>query len=218
MAFGALEVKICGMRDPELARYAVGRGVDYIGMIHHANSPRHISLEEMEKLCTELPMAGKVGVVVQPSAELCGEIWNAGVDVMQVHLKYWDESYMEKLTAILPGGKKLWLAPHIAPGEVFPEQLLEYTNCFVVDTYSKDQIGGTGKTGDWTGFRELKNRFPEKTFILAGGLTAENILEAIAWSHANFVDLSSGVEAAPGVKTIEKLSALCEVLDSLNHG
>jgi phosphoribosylanthranilate isomerase len=83
------------------------------------------------------------------------------------------------------------------------------------DTYHPDQIGGTGETGDWKTFAKLQTKNKDNTWVLAGGLTPENIVAAIRESRAHIVDVNSGVEASPGVKDHARLRAFFAALETL---
>ena len=78
---------------------------------------------------------------------------------------------------------------------------------FLIDAFSTDAYGGTGKTADWSGFAEWKSLWPDKEWILAGGLSPENVSRAVAISGAGRVDANSGVESAPGIKDSAKVRA-----------
>ena len=201
MAVGETSVKICGMRDLSLCEIALGCGADYIGMIHHPASPRHIEIEAMAVLRDRLPTGRSVGVVVAPNLELIQRLWDTGIDVLQVHLKQYEKRYLEMIREQCPAGKSVWLVPKWAPGTEFPNAILPYADSVIVDTYSEKLEGGTGETGDWKGFRELCVLYPQSHFILSGGLKAGNICAALEQTGAKMVDLSSGVELRPGVKT-----------------
>ncbi len=218
MAVGAIQVKVCGMRDSGFAQFAIESGADFIGMIHHPASPRHVEIREMKALCGELPANTRVGVVVQPDDSLVNRIWDAGVDVLQVHLKRWDRPTLELLHNRKPSGKSLWLAPKLVPGSVFPSDIFEFCSRVLIDTYSKDCEGGTGKTGDWDGFRALINEFPDREFILAGGLNAGNIGDAILQSGTKMIDMSSALEVSPGVKSRELIESFFRTLNTLVQG
>ena len=76
---------------------------------------------------------------------------------------------------------------------------------FLLDTFHTEKFGGTGQTGDWTKFSRHQQAHPARTWILSGGLNPENIGAALRATGAKFVDVSSGVESAPGMKDCEKL-------------
>lgn len=204
----SIQIKICGMRDIALALDVLDWGADYIGMIHHVRSPRHVSLTEMTSLSSNLPEGTRVAVVVDPEPTLVSAIWQTGVDHLQVHLKNGSEQRLEQLQESLPSGKQLWLAPSWPPQHPFPSEILPFASRVVVDTYVPHQVGGTGKTGDWSGFRKLVIANPTMPFVLAGGLHPENVCEAIRLSGATCIDVNSGVEREPGVKCPVKLRAL----------
>jgi len=218
MAIGAITVKVCGMRDVALAQRVMELGADFIGMIHHVASPRHLGLDEIQTMCKSLPTGHRVGVVVQPDAELVNALWETGVDALQVHLKHWDAGLLEQLDRSVPTGRSLWLAPTLAPGFVFPQEMLPVASCLVIDTYVKNQTGGTGQTGDWGAYRQLRREYPAYRFILAGGLTDKNISAALQATETNFVDVNSGVECEPGVKSLEKLEGFFRALQVAAHG
>ena len=93
--------------------------------------------------------------------------------------------------------------------------ILEFADTIVLDTYSTDAYGGTGRTGNWQEFDALDDIYSDKRWILAGGLNPDNVKDAIKMSGARYVDVNSGVEASPGVKDHGKLKAF---FANLNHG
>jgi len=112
----------------------------------------------------------------------------------------------------LVGRERLWMAPRFGPSDGFPEAVIEFADTVLVDTFHKDQFGGTGETGDWARFAELKNRYIDTRFVLAGGLNPLNVAKAIAATGTDFVDVNSGVESEPGIKDPKKLHKLFEIL------
>ena len=89
---------------------------------------------------------------------------------------------------------------------------MDFAEAFLIDAFAEDAYGGTGHTADWSRFADLKERFPEKKWILAGGLSPDNALDAIAATGADRIDANSGVESAPGIKDPEKIKALFKAL------
>lgn len=203
----AVRVKVCGIRSAEVAKHAESQGADYVGVIHFEKSPRHVPLEQMKQVIKELTAAKSVAVMVAPNLDFLEEVKALGFDRFQIHFKL-EEVPKVEIWSKTVGKSRLWLVPKVKPDEEFPESILEFADGVLIDTYSADAYGGTGKTGDWERFKELKNRFPEKQFILSGGLNPSNICTAIAESGADFVDLSSGVESSPGVKNLGLISDL----------
>lgn len=204
----AIHIKVCGVRRPEDAERILKLGASYVGLIHHPASPRFVSVETIRELCGVVPREKRVLVTVEPEPDQLRELSSIGFAAFQVHAK--DLANRKKMlawaAAVRPA--KLWIAPRLPPDSPFPEHLLDVTDTWLIDTYSAKQTGGTGKTGDWPTFRKWKESHPEHRFILAGGITPSNILEAAAVSHADWIDVSSGVEASPGIKDPEKLKEL----------
>ena len=198
-------VKICGITREEDARLAVSLGATYLGFIFYPNSPRAISLEDFEKLKQTLPDSFRVAVDVRPNIETIKKQIASGFDYFQVHFpEIHDSAYLSVLSETV-GRDRLWLAPKLSPGMLFPESLFQYADTFLIDTYHIEGFGGSGKTGDWAGFKQLNIDYPEKYWILAGGLNAENIGAALKLANPQIVDTSSGVELSPGIKSSEKL-------------
>ena len=90
--------------------------------------------------------------------------------------------------------------------EIYPE-LLPLADTFLLDTFHPDKMGGTGVAGDWAKFRHYRESQPARQWILSGGLNSENIAEAITATGSKYVDVNSGVEQAPGIKSPIKLQA-----------
>jgi phosphoribosylanthranilate isomerase len=131
-----------------------------------------------------------------------------GFDFFQIHARL--EVGLATLAGWsgLVGRERLWIAPKLAATDVFPDSVLGFANTVLLDTYDKDRMGGTGETGDWGRFAELKMRYAQTNWILAGGLSPKNITSAIAQTGTDYVDVSSRLEADPGIKSPEKLRSL----------
>jgi len=116
------------------------------------------------------------------------------------------------------GRSRLWLAPKLPPGQDVKPEWLPLADTFLLDTFHADKFGGTGETGDWAKFKRHREAHPGKTWILSGGLSAENIAAAVTATGAKFVDVNSGVEQAPGIKSPAKLQALVLALHNATNG
>jgi phosphoribosylanthranilate isomerase len=205
-------VKVCGITRAEDGRLAVSLGASYLGFITYAKSRRFIELEEYKSLNGNLPDSFRVAVDVHPSIEDLKKQVEAGFDFFQIHFsEIHDDVYLSEISQIV-GYDRLWLAPKLPPDTLFPESLFQYAGTFLIDTYQKAGFGGSGQTGDWVGFKQLKTDYSEKTWVLAGGLRSENIKEAIAVADPQIVDVSSGVEMSPGIKSADKLKAFFDNL------
>ena len=207
-----VEIKICGMTREADVDLALSLGADYIGFIVYPKSPRALSLERAVELAARVPEGKRVLVDVEPRAEDLFRYLEAGFDFFQIHGKQALQAERLAAWSALVGPGRLWFAPRLSPDAPFPELVLAYADTILLDTYSKDQVGGTGATGDWGRFPEVKASYPDQRFILAGGLTPQNVQVAIEATGTDHVDVNSGVESEPGKKDPEKLRELFRVL------
>ena len=187
-----VKVKLCGMREPEQVRVAVDLGVDAIGMILHANSPRLIDLQQARLIRQEVPaFVSLVGVFVDCAADKIDQyVAEIGLDLVQLHGDESDDF-----------GKSL-RAPFIKAirarsREQVATQVTAYPSAraLLLDPYVKDQHGGTGQNLDLDLWPKS-----EQKLILAGELSPQNVTAAIAQVKPFAVDFNSGLESAPGVK------------------
>lgn len=200
-----IRIKVCGITSLVDAEFADKCGADYLGFILYPKSPRFIALAQYRAVVARLNGRQKVAVSVEPSLDELARWRDAGFDRFQIHFRPetplatvagWSEAV---------GVERLWLAPKLPPGADIDSAWLPLAEHFLMDTFHAGGFGGSGQTGDWAKFARHQAAHPEKTWILAGGLTPENIVEALRGSEARFVDVNSGVEAAPGVKDFAKL-------------
>jgi phosphoribosylanthranilate isomerase len=206
-------VKICGITRAEDARLAVELGAAALGFNFYPPSPRYIAPSAAADIVQTLPpFVVAVGVFADESdaARVASVARQAGVTAVQLHGPSFpaDDARRE-----LQGFR---LIRGVAVREGFkPEELAAIrASAFLLDASDPNLRGGTGKTFDWNLAREAK-RFG--TIILAGGLTPENVGEAIRQVRPFAVDVASGVESAPGKKDPAKLRAFfsaVEVADS----
>ncbi len=210
---GDIHLKVCGMRRAEDARLAAELGADFLGFIFYPKSPRHLAFEAYDALAASLPGGPRrVAVMVEPSVEELAQAKGLRFDFFQIHARH--DVSLERVRgwSEAVGAARLWLAPKLPPSAAFPAAWLDLAGTFLVDTFHAEGFGGSGRTGDWAGFAALARVHPDKRWILAGGLAPENVVEAIALSGARHVDVNSGVETNPGVKSPEKLRALAAAL------
>lgn len=212
-----ISIKVCGMTREADIEQALSLGADYIGFIVYPKSPRALELERAVQLSATVPAGKRVIVDVEPAPVDLKRYKEAGFNYFQLHVSPTiDENILADYSTMV-GRDHLWLAPRLAPSELFPKHFFKYAKTILMDTYSKDQIGGTGYTGDFARFAELKNQFPEIIWILAGGLNADNVLDAIQQSTASVIDVNSGVESAPGIKDPEKVRNFFQNLLNVEH-
>ena len=208
---GSARIKVCGITRAADAATALAQGADYLGINCWSGSPRFVPADARTALLREIPQAKRIAVTVNPSVAEAAALIAEGFAVVQAHFDPSKTECDPKALSAKLGAKALWLAPKLADGAEWPADLIPLAEGFVHDAHAKDAFGGTGKTSDWTRFRKLLQKYPQSLWILAGGLGPDNIAAA-AQSGADFFDLNSGVELAPGLKSAEKLAGVSEVL------
>ena len=210
--FRPVSIKVCGLTREADVDLALELGADYCGFIVYPKSPRGISIERAAELAQRVPEGKRVLVDVETGTEELERYRDAGFDAFQIHAGMNMGLVSLAAWSGLVGRERLWLAPRLAPGEDFSEVVLEFTDTVLLDAFHQDKYGGTGETGDWTGFAQLRERLPQINWILAGGLSPKNVLEAVAATGADRIDVNSGVESEPGQKNPEKLRELFGIL------
>jgi len=209
---GGLQFKVCGVRRPADAVAAAEAGAAYLGFNFFPGSPRALNLVQYRELAGELPPVSRVAVTVEPTLAELTTLEEAGFDAVQIHFR--TELPLAQISGWSEriGPTRLWLAPKLPPGEDIPAAWLPLADTWMLDTYQPGVFGGSGRTGDWGKFARHQLGHPEKVWLLAGGLNADNIGEAVRQSGARFVDVNSGIESAPGVKDHFKLKAFATSL------
>lgn len=202
------QVKICGLRSAQHVAAAVGAGARYVGFVFFPKSPRAVSPAEAAALGAEVPVGvARVGLFVDPDdALLEATLAEAPLDVIQLHGQESPDRVAEvKARFGLPVMKAVGIA---SAGDL--PTLTDYglvADMLLVDAKApKDAVlpGGNGLAFDW---RLLVGRKWLRPWLLAGGLTPDNVAEAIRLTGAPGVDVSSGVESAPGVKDADLIRA-----------
>ena len=224
-------VKICGTTNLEDALTAVEAGADAVGFVFYDKSPRNISVEMAREIVEKLPgEVEKVGVFAGDSIEGAVETGRqAGFDALQIYLPTYRKSEAEgdlHARATGNGGLRTYLA---LPVTVFlgagsknvagfrKERPAGVFDTLVLDSGSTQQPGGTGKVFDWheaAGAVEDLRR--HQKIVIAGGLTAANVAEAIGILKPWGVDVVSGVEASPGKKDPEKVRAFVKAVREID--
>ena len=202
-----IQIKVCGLTSHVDAELADSCGADFLGFILHPKSPRHIPLAQYRAMVARLPERKKVAVSVEPSLSELEAMKDAGFDRFQIHFR--SELPVEQIEGYsrAVGPERLWLAPKLPSGVDVQPGWLSLAGTVVLDTFDAKLFGGTGRTGDWLKFKRHREAHPGKTWILSGGLSPENVAEALAASGTRFVDVNSGVESSPGVKDRERVKA-----------
>ena len=210
-------IKMCGITNIEHAEQGIRAGVDALGFIFVEDSPRYIEPEKAKEIVEQLsPFVDLVGVFVdRENVEVQEIIDYCGLSYAQLHGSESPEYCSQIAYAASPCKviKAFRVGPNTAAAEFHPYQ--NEVQGYLLDTYVADQAGGTGRTFDWEIVRSLELQRP---VILAGGLTPENVGEAILKVQPFAIDVNSGVELRPGLKDYDKLGALVEEVRKADLG
>ncbi|NDV01431.1 phosphoribosylanthranilate isomerase [Pseudoroseicyclus tamaricis] len=213
IALVSIRLKICGLREAEHVVAAAEAGAAYFGFVFFPRSPRNVSAQEARMLAGEVPMGRmKVGLFVNPSDELLASVLDAApLDMIQLHGAEPPERVAEVrgLTG-LPVMKAVGVAE--AADLALLEAQAAVADQLLVDAKAPKGAalpGGNGVAFDW---RLIANRRWPVPWMLAGGLTAQNVAEAVRLTGARQVDVSSGVESAPGQKDSARIHAFARAL------
>lgn len=195
------QVKICGLRDADNVDAAIRAGAQYLGFVFFPKSPRAVTPEQAGALVQDIPAGtARVGLFVNPDdAQLTGTLTHAPLDIIQLHGQESPErvAQVKDLTG-LPVMKAIGVSGPQDLGALIDYGLV--ADMLLVDAKAPkdaDLPGGNGIAFDW---RLLVGRKWLRPWLLAGGLTPDNVAEAIRLTGARAVDVSSGVESQPGVK------------------
>lgn len=209
-----MRVKICGITRPDQGKAIASMGANALGFICVPASPRYVTARQIQVVREQLPdNVERIGVFANsPIAEIERIVADSGLTGVQLH---GDESpdFCAQLRQVLPQ-VEIIKALRVKNAQEL-KQLDIYTSdvdTLLLDAYDPQQLGGTGKTLDWQTLQEFN---PKCAWLLAGGLTPDNILNALSQVKPNGIDLSSGVERNPGDKDLSKVSQLFEQLKAL---
>jgi phosphoribosylanthranilate isomerase len=213
----SIAMKFCGLTRPEEVSAAAEAGAVYMGLVFFEKSPRFVSFGTARELATLAPPGlAKVALTVNADDAMLDALLDVvPIDILQLHGAESPERVMEVRTRTgLPVMKALGIcgADDLARIDTYSE----VADQLLIDAKPpKDAIlpGGNGLTFDW---RLLAGRkYWTRPWMLAGGLTPQNVAEAVRLTGAKQVDLSSGIESAPGVKDAAKMLAFAAALDGL---
>lgn len=201
-----LIVKICGLKTPEALDVALESGADQVGFVFFPPSPRHLGLEAMRTLGERVKgRAGKVALTVDATDETLFDIIDVlKPDMLQLHgSETPDRVVTVRARFRLPVMKAL---PVAVADDLRPVRLFaKVADRLLFDARAPQgatRPGGLGKTFDWSLLKDVDRSIP---FMLSGGLDSGNLAEALRVTRAPGVDVSSGVERAPGVKDPDKI-------------
>ena len=207
--------KICGLSTPETLAAAIRHGASHVGFVFFAKSPRNLDPDQAAALIGQVPAhVGKVGVFVDPDDALLARAIAAGLDAVQLH----GQESPERVAAVRARHKvEVWKA---IPVKTRADLAAARSYRGAADRILYDAKtpkgaelpGGMGLRFDWTLLDGFDHPLP---WALSGGLDAGNVAEAVRVTRARLVDVSSGVESAPGVKDVERIAAFLKAVRGL---
>lgn len=201
-------IKICGITRAEDARAAIAAGADALGFVFYANSPRAVSAEQVMSIMQGLPpLVSTVGLFVNaPVPEVTKILCTLPLALLQFHGDE-DAAYCEQF------GMPYIKAVRVKAGDDVMDKIQQYPSAagILLDTFKDNVPGGTGETFDWA----LVPSHVNKPIILAGGLTPDNVAQAIMKTKPYAVDVSGGVEKEKGVKDASKITAFVRGVHSV---
>lgn len=204
-----LRVKICGITNTDDAHLVVDSGADMFGMIVDVpvETPRKISIDKAERIAKEIGDAIDIVVVLCPSSVEEVETVVRRIEPFGVQMHGFESNeFLKSVREALPD-VKLIKTVHVAENGTIHGAIPEddYVDFILIDTFSTSaQIGGTGKKHSWAKSREIVEHSAIPV-ILSGGLTPENVVEAIKAVQPYGVDVATGVESSGGMKSKEKV-------------
>lgn len=208
--FRRTRVKICGITRPEDGLSAVLLGADALGLVFYPGSPRHVGIDGARKIIAALPpFVTVVGLFVDAEARDVLAVINAvRIDLLQFHGDE-TEAFCVRF------GKPYIKALRMRPDVDLSAEIARYASAcgFLVDAWHPDAKGGTGACFDW---RILPPQLAE-SLILAGGLSPDNVADALRAVRPYALDVSSGVEAGKGIKDVAKMAAFLREVNEFDY-
>lgn len=200
-------IKVCGITNLADARYASGAGADFLGFIQHPESPRYVEHGLARDIIAWVYGAQSVGVFVDRPADEVNKICDqVGFDFVQLHGAE-TVAYCHEIDRPIIKAFKVWRHTQASELETLMDAYKDVAEYFLLDTGSVAAAGGTGESFDWSVVEDLAASRP---FFLAGGLSPENVAEAVDRVNPFGLDVSSGVEESPGVKDFGRVDAFIE--------
>ena len=198
-----IDLKICGITNYKDALNAKNAGATAIGMIFYGKSPRYVDIKNAKTISMSFSGLKKIGIFVNEKKDIINEIINElNLDAIQLH---GDET---------PEFCNNFKVPVIKALSVSKKSDLNVINNYdvhaiLLDNRTRDQFGGTGKIFNWKMIENVKFNLP---IILSGGLNEKNILDGINKINPHAVDINSGVEKSPGLKSKSKIFRIVKIL------
>ena len=201
-----VKVKICGITNLEDALASVKAGCDAIGFVFYKKSPRYIAPAKVKDIVNQLPkQVIKVGVFANSKEKTIKDIAKScSLDILQFHGNE-SPQFVRRFK-----GLKIIKAFRVKDRADLKKILKYKTFAYLFDTFVKSKVGGTGKRFDWKLVRHIDNI--KRPVFLSGGLTAENVKNALEVVKPHWVDVSSSVEASLGKKDHKKVKEFVRIV------
>lgn len=208
-----MRVKICGLTRPDQATAIATMGASVLGFICVKQSPRYLSPDTIQVIVKQLPPIDCIGVFANaPIQQIVQTVTLGHLNGVQLHGQE-SPDYCQQIRRALPQVEIIKALRLRHPQDL--EQLQNYTryvDTFLLDAYHPEHLGGTGHTLDW---KALQTFHPKKPWFLAGGLRPNNVGHALSILSPQGIDLSSGVEHAPGDKDLDKVAQLLATVKTI---
>ncbi len=205
-----MKIKICGITNITDAEYAIKKGATHLGFILYSKSPRYCSPKTVAKIIATIPNSIiTVGVFVNDSVNVINSVVEqTGLTCVQLH---GSESIKVCQQITVPVIKAFRVATAANLNEIC--NYVGFVDTILLDTYVAGQSGGTGQTFNWN--LAVMSKQWNIPLFLSGGLTPENVIDAIQFVQPYGVDVASGTEQSPGKKSQDKLSKFIQSIKSL---
>ncbi|WP_150292379.1 phosphoribosylanthranilate isomerase [Sphingobium estronivorans] len=210
-----LAIKICGLSTPDTVGAAIKAGATHLGFVHFPKSQRHVEAEQLRALAAPVPShIARIAVLVDPTDEILSEL--VATDALTALQLHGQESPERSAAIRARFGLPVWKAISVKTRADI-DAARTYTGAadrLLFDAKTPEGAalpGGMGLRFDWTLLRGVPISAP---WGLSGGLGIDNVAQAIRITGAPLVDVSSGVESAPGIKSVDKIMAFCNAASS----
>jgi phosphoribosylanthranilate isomerase len=196
-------LKICGITNQQDATACADLGVDLLGFNFYSGSPRFISFKDARFIIQEIPSTTQsVGILVRPRlVDVLEAIEQSGVEVVQI-FKPQDFSDFSQIPVPVIIVKRI-------ADTASDNYELNGATMILLDTYTPGKLGGSGKVFDWS---LIPDSIPRERLVLAGGITPENVKDALNQVRPAVIDVANGAESAPGKKDLVKVKLLIEAI------
>jgi len=205
-----VQIKICGITEKDHAASCAQLGVDAVGLVFYPPSPRYVTASRARGIVTAMGShVCAVGVFVNASVDdILDVVTHCGLQAVQLHGRQNRQS-LDTLRAAGVG-----VIQHVnASGQALAQAAVDLHPTPALVECGKGKLpGGNAAQWDWSGARILSGRYP---FVVAGGLTPDNVAQAIGLSKPDAVDVSSGVEQRPGVKDMQRIYAFVHAVRNI---